>query len=69
MGEGVTNCDEVYSWVMNNFWETNFKASLGGFHQFSYSLNMMQGNNAAEIFQTGEALNENVLQFYMFNEQ
>ncbi|MBE5965613.1 MAG: hypothetical protein E7255_01360 [Lachnospiraceae bacterium] len=69
MGEGATNCDEVYSWVMNNFWETNFKASLGGFYQFSYSLNLMQGNNAAEIFQTGEALNESVLQFYMFDER
>ena len=68
MGENVENCDEVYSWVMNNFWETNFKASLGGFYQFSYSLNLMQGNNATEIFQAGEAFNENVLQFYMFNE-
>ncbi|WMJ89168.1 hypothetical protein [Anaerocolumna sp. MB42-C2] len=68
MGEGSTNCDEVYSWVMNNFWETNFKASLGGFYQFSYSLNLMQGSSIAEIFKTGEALNENVLQFYMFNE-
>ena len=28
----------VYSWVMNNFWETNFKASLGGFYECRYYL-------------------------------
>jgi len=28
----------LYSWVMNNFWETNFKADLGGFYEFSYSI-------------------------------
>ena len=36
--DGADNIDDVYSWVMNNFWETNFKVSLGGFHQFRYSL-------------------------------
>lgn len=36
--KGANNIDEVYAWVMNNFWETNFKASLGGFHQYRYTL-------------------------------
>ncbi|MDD2764849.1 MAG: hypothetical protein PHE83_12840 [Opitutaceae bacterium] len=27
-----------YSWVMTNYWETNFEASLGGFHEFTYRL-------------------------------
>jgi hypothetical protein len=27
---------QLYSWVMTNFWETNFAASLGGFHEFRY---------------------------------
>ena len=36
--EGVGNLDEVYAWVMNNFRETNFKVSLGGFGQYRYSL-------------------------------
>ena len=28
----------VYSWVMNNTWETNFKMDLSGFSEFSYTL-------------------------------
>jgi hypothetical protein len=32
------NRSPLYSWVMNNFWETNFKADLGGFYEFSYIL-------------------------------
>lgn len=27
-----------YAWLMTNFWETNFEACLGGFHEFSYRL-------------------------------
>jgi hypothetical protein len=32
------NLDELYSWVMNNFWETNFKATVGGFYEFNYHI-------------------------------
>lgn len=28
----------LYSWALNNFWETNFDASTGGFHQIQYSI-------------------------------
>ena len=28
----------VYSWIMNNTWETNFKMDLSGFCQYDYSL-------------------------------
>jgi hypothetical protein len=27
-----------YGWLMTNYWETNFEASLGGFHEFRYRL-------------------------------
>ncbi|WP_314584734.1 glycoside hydrolase [Paenibacillus terrigena] len=26
----------LYSWAMNNYWETNFTATLGGFYEFRY---------------------------------
>ncbi|MGL5614826.1 MAG: hypothetical protein ACRDD2_01140, partial [Sarcina sp.] len=29
---------KLYSWPMNNIWETNFKASLAGFIEFNYSI-------------------------------
>ena len=32
------NARPVYSWVMNNTWETNFKMDLSGFCEFQYSL-------------------------------
>jgi hypothetical protein len=27
-----------FSWLMTNYWETNFEASLGGFHEFRYRI-------------------------------
>jgi hypothetical protein len=68
MGEDVPNKDEVYSWVMNNFWETNFKADLGGFYQFHYELAVMEASDINSAFTTAEAMNEGVLQFYLFEE-
>ncbi|WP_019420948.1 hypothetical protein [Paenibacillus sp. OSY-SE] len=29
---------ETYAWLMTNYWETNFKATLGGFYEFRYML-------------------------------
>ena len=28
----------VYSWIMNNTWETNFKMDLSGFSEFRYGV-------------------------------
>ncbi|MGA7204385.1 MAG: hypothetical protein WBX27_07130 [Specibacter sp.] len=66
MGEGVPNVDEVYSWVMNNYWETNFKASLGGFHQFHYELAVLEACPVEDAFEIAESMNEGVLQFCIF---
>lgn len=37
-GHGNGKPSELYSWVLNNFWETNFKAVVGGFYEFRYLL-------------------------------
>jgi len=68
MGEGVPNEDEVYSWVMNNFWETNFKASLGGFYQFHYELETAQRGDVRAAFRKAEALCEGLLTYYRFED-
>ncbi|TDQ41123.1 glycosyl hydrolase [Aureibacillus halotolerans] len=30
--------EPLYSWAMNNFWETNFKVDLSGFYEFQYTI-------------------------------
>jgi hypothetical protein len=35
-----------YSWLLTNYWETNFAAELGGFYEFRYSV--MWGSELAE---------------------
>ena len=37
-GQEEDNGRPVYSWIMNNIWETNFKMDLSGFCEFDYSL-------------------------------
>lgn len=32
------SCQTLYAWVLTNYWETNFKATLGGFYEFRYTL-------------------------------
>ena len=65
----MDNIADVYAWVMNNFWETNFKASLGGFYQFHYSLELSDTQDVQAAFRKAEALCEGVLSFYRFEEK
>ena len=37
-GAAENNARPLYSWVMNNLWETNFKMDLSGFCEYCYSL-------------------------------
>lgn len=37
-GKEENNRRPVYSWIMNNTWETNFKMDLSGFCEYCYSL-------------------------------
>lgn len=58
------NQAEAYSWVMNNFWETNFKVDLGGFYEFAYTLSTHDKCPAKEAVKICAADNEGILGFY-----
>jgi len=54
----------LWSWLMNNFWETNFKASLGGWHSFEYSVYWENKKvSPHETFKKMEALNTGLISF------
>lgn len=38
----------LYAWTMNNYWETNFAATLGGFYEFRYCVAWGEQLNTAE---------------------
>ena len=43
-GKEENNHRPVYSWIMNNTWETNFKMDLSGFGEFRYALELREGS-------------------------
>lgn len=65
--EGVINRDHVYSWVMNNYWDTTFKATLGGFHQYNYSLRLAETVDPGECLDTARTDNTGVMSFVSFD--
>lgn len=42
------NRSTAWNWLMNNFWETNFKAEVGGFYQFDYRLKAIHSLSAEQ---------------------
>lgn len=58
------NRSEVYSWPMNNFWETNFKVDLGGFYEFRYILGVEEKKPIRQVFEHCQKENEGVLTGY-----
>lgn len=44
-GAAENNSRPVYSWIMNNTWETNFKMDLSGFGEYRYSLWLTEETN------------------------
>ena len=53
----------VFSWAMNNFWETNFKVDLGGFYEFRYSVEVTEPQSAKVAFKRVESYNEEVVTY------
>lgn len=46
------NKRDLYSWVMNNTWETNFKMDLSGFTEYCYSLDIIKKSDIINSFET-----------------
>lgn len=44
-GKEENNNRPIYSWIMNNTWETNFKMDISGFSEFCYSLWLTREQN------------------------
>lgn len=44
---------DLYAYVMNNYWETNYKADQGGVSTFKFSLYPHQGNDPVMAFKSG----------------
>ncbi len=59
------NSGTPYSWIMNNFWETNFKADLGGFYEFVYTVITDKYESPQQALEYCKAVNEGVLGFYI----
>ena len=45
------NKRNIYSWIMNNIWETNFKMDLSGATEYCYSLTMSNFENVDDSFE------------------
>jgi hypothetical protein len=58
----------VFAWVMNNFWETNFKVDLGGFYEFSFALSVHRKVETAQARDICAAQNEGVVSFNIGDE-
>lgn len=52
------NTSTAFSWAMNNFWETNFEANLGGVYEFFYMLTTAPCREIKEQFDMCQAMNE-----------
>ncbi len=46
----------VYSWIMNNTWETKFKMDLSGFSEFRYGVEIVEQGTAEKDM---ESLSDN----------
>ena len=55
----------AYSWILNNFWETNFKAETGGFYEFTYLLRTGTTLPIEDEFRLCAALNEGLIGMYI----
>jgi hypothetical protein len=55
------NRSPLFAWVMNNFWETNFRVDLGGFYEFSFGLGVCAPSDMETARQYCVAQNEGLI--------
>ncbi|GGI66528.1 hypothetical protein ACFQOY_04030 [Enterococcus alcedinis] len=56
------NRELVYSWPMNNFWETNFKADISGAYEFEYDILLVHNNTDEEdLIKQAERTNQGII--------
>ncbi|MBP1042510.1 hypothetical protein I6N95_15940 [Vagococcus sp. BWB3-3] len=56
------NQQALYSWVMNNYWETNFKVDLSGFYEFEYNLALAPAEKTvAELAAFCQGINQGIM--------
>ncbi|MDO3412520.1 glycoside hydrolase [Saccharibacillus sp. CPCC 101409] len=54
----------LYAWALTNYWETNFKATLGGFYEFRYTLQWGEEFGEAEsAFRANRSVNTGTVAF------
>ncbi len=52
------NTSTPFAWVMNNFWETNFEANLGGVYEFFYTVTTPDHADVKTQFDKCQTMNE-----------
>jgi hypothetical protein len=62
------NKRHVYSWIMHNTWETNFKMDLSGITEFCYTLDLIKTTDIGQSFKTMKDEGYGVVTF-MINEK
>jgi hypothetical protein len=62
------NKRDVYSWIMHNTWETNFKMDLSGITEFCYTLDLIKTTDTDQSFKTMKDEGYGVVTF-MINEK
>lgn len=53
----AANQQQLYAWVLNNFWETNFKAEVGGFYEFRYAVERSGASKPGDALAVCHSLN------------
>lgn len=52
------NRSSLWSWAMNNLWETNFNINLGGFHEYAYTVTLSDKRSPQAQMTYAAAINE-----------